>query len=109
MANQCVDPFTDSDGESGMPELYQPEDHPDGIDKESDDDDILHKQPGVNEDHPDPFAPAQAPSTAFVDLSAQPPFLQVIYALVMWLHLQFHLPESLVKPCLPFWHAFYSS
>jgi hypothetical protein len=94
MVNQHADPFTDSDGESGMPELYQPEDHdPDEIDEESDDDDIPEEQPGIDEDHPDPFAPAQAPSATFVDLSAQPPHLQVIYALVTWLHLQFHLPR----------------
>ena len=100
MDNQYTDPFTDSDEESEMPEVDgDPEGHQDHSD-DSDGDDDSEEQPGINEDSPDPFAPAQVPGTMLVDLSAQLPHLQVIYALVMWLHLQFHLPRTACQAML---------
>jgi hypothetical protein len=49
--------------------------------------------PANEDDIPDVFAPSQADfaANAGVKFSSQPPHLQVIYALVTWLRLQFHL------------------
>jgi len=69
-------------------------------DEELDEDlDGLHEDPQVtiviDEDDPDPFAPTSDDISVIspIDFSSQPPHLQVIYALVTWLHLQFHLPR----------------
>ncbi|KAG1748493.1 uncharacterized protein EDB91DRAFT_1245193 [Suillus paluster] len=48
-----------------------------------------------NEDDPDPFLPEEGfNSTRDRDLTDTPPHLITIYALVSWLHLQFHLPRA---------------
>lgn len=101
MANQHTDPFTDSNEESDMPDFDgDPEPHQDHSDDSEGDDDESEGQPGINEDSPDPFAPGEVPNAMPVDLSGQPPHLQVIYALVTWLHLQFHLPRAACQATL---------
>lgn len=54
---------------------------------------VNHGHP--NEDSPDPFVTDDKFSSSFdTDFSHVPPHLLTIYALVTWLHLQFHLPRA---------------
>ncbi|KAG1758068.1 hypothetical protein EDD22DRAFT_957259 [Suillus occidentalis] len=59
---------------------------------EEDDGTLIITQP--NEDSPDPFTVEEGfPSMNDTDLASIPPHLLSIYAVVSWLHLQFHLPR----------------
>ena len=52
------------------------------------------------EDEHDPFKPINTNGITAVDLSYHPPHLQIIYAAVTWLHLQFHLPRTACQALL---------
>ncbi|KAG0693068.1 hypothetical protein DFH29DRAFT_881751 [Suillus ampliporus] len=57
--------------------------------------DVLVTTGHTNEDDPDPFITDNLFSSSLdTDLSHVPPHLLTIYALVTWLHLQFHLPRA---------------
>jgi hypothetical protein len=61
---------------------------------DQDEDDIQVLNTGLNEDDPDPFL-TEEPLNLHddKDFTEVPPHLLTIYALVSWLHLQFHLPR----------------
>lgn len=64
-------------------------------DQNEDEDDFIIVPMDPDEDDPDPFMPEDGFNlTPDRDLTDLPPHLITIYALVSWLHLQFHLPRA---------------
>ncbi|KAG1743168.1 uncharacterized protein EDB91DRAFT_230405 [Suillus paluster] len=65
------------------------------FDDQDDEDNNVMPSTDPNEDDPDPFLPEEGfNSTRDRDLTDTPPHLIMIYALISWLHLQFHLPRA---------------
>lgn len=69
-----------------------------GFDEDPEDtmlEDVLMTSAHENEDEPDPFLTDDVFSSSLdADLTHVPPHLLTIYALVTWLHLQYHLPRA---------------